>query len=76
MFDFLSQVFIRCFGIVNENLYVVVNKPYDWLKQIIAWFVHYKVRVFVHYVETPYRLYSLSVFVEFGGIKMYDILLF
>ena len=27
-------VFIRCFDIVNENLYFVVNKPCDMLKQI------------------------------------------
>ena len=26
--------FIMCFDIVNENLYFVVNKPCDWLKQI------------------------------------------
>ena len=25
---------IRCFDIVNENLYFVVNKPRHWLKQI------------------------------------------
>ena len=25
---------IRCFDIVNQNLYFVVNKPCDWLKQI------------------------------------------
>ena len=25
---------IRCFGIVNQNLHFVVNKPCDWLKQI------------------------------------------
>ena len=26
--------YIRCFEIVNKNLNLVVNKPYDWLKQI------------------------------------------
>ena len=25
---------IKCFDIVNENLYFVVNKPCVWLKQI------------------------------------------
>ena len=29
---------IRCFDMVSENLYLVVNKSYDWLKQI-SWSV-------------------------------------
>ena len=64
----LTFLFIRCFVIVNENMYFVVSKlltrwsnhAIGWnrsreLFQPIAWFAYYKVKILVYYVETPYQ---------------------